>query len=289
MEFLTMPIPVRDIWRPDVSESNDGMPLATTVRDLFAGFPYERLPTNHHTIVAICMRPEVVLGLLLFYLVSKSPLRSFRDAIDLDPKNPRFVYMIAMHNFALALFSGVTAWHSWRIVLEHFFRRGFMDVYCDPHGELWRSGLGAWSTLFYLSKYWEFVDTWILVLKGKSPSFLQVYHHTGIVFVMWVGVASQSAWLLFVVLLNSLIHTIMYMYFFMKTISPQIEIKSAKYLTMAQIVQFFTGIACTVYMIFLGSSCNTESSRFGLHFIHLYAYGLVALFFAFAKRKYKKL
>ena len=35
-----------------------------------------------------------------------------------------------------------------------------------------------------------------------------------------------------------------YTYFFIKTIAPQTEIKAAKYLTMAQITQFFTGIFC---------------------------------------------
>jgi hypothetical protein len=50
----------------------------------------------------------------------------------------------------------------------------------------------------------------ILILKGKEASFLQVYHHTGIAFIMWEAVCSQSAWLQFVTLLNSLIHTIMY-------------------------------------------------------------------------------
>ena len=50
----------------------------------------------------------------------------------------------------------------------------------------------------------------ILILKGKEASFLQVYHHTGIAFLMWEAVCSQSAWLQFVTLFNSVIHTIMY-------------------------------------------------------------------------------
>ena len=30
---------------------------------------------------------------------------------------------------------------------------------------------------FYLSKYYEFFDTFLLYLNGKSPIFLQKYHH----------------------------------------------------------------------------------------------------------------
>jgi hypothetical protein len=36
--------------------------------------------------------------------------------------------------------------------------------------------------IFYISKYYEFLDTWVLVMKGKAPSFLQIYHHVGCIF-----------------------------------------------------------------------------------------------------------
>jgi len=273
-------------WRPSLPDSIDGAPLATTVSDLFLKFPYDRLPSN--SVTAFFLRPEVVLALLIFYLVSKPPLKAFRDAIQLDDKSPGFRACIALHNLGLAVFSAVCAWNSWRVVLQHAAERGFMAIYCDSDGMLWHSGLGAWSFIFYLSKFYEFVDTWILVLKGKPASLLQVYHHTGIAFIMWAAVASQSAWLLFVVLLNAFIHTLMYTYFLIKTISPTTEIKAARYLTMAQITQFLTGITCTIGIFFLGDDCDTPSSRFALACLHIYGYGLIALFFAFAKRKYKK-
>ena len=91
------------------------------------------------------------------------------------------------------------------------------------------------------------------------------------------------------VLLNSVIHTLMYTYFLIKTISPKTEIRAARYLTMAQITQFLRGIACTTGIFFLGNDCDTQSSRFALAGLHIYGYGLIALFFAFAKRKYKKI
>jgi hypothetical protein len=274
------------VWRPNVPESLDGKPLATTVTGLFLEFPYERLPSNPW--IAFFMRPEVVVASILFYLVSKPIVKSFKDAFGLDPNSGIFRAVVAMHNLILAVFSGACAWSSWPIVISFFTERGFMAVYCDQDGSLWANGLGAWSTIFYISKFYEFVDTWILVLKGKDASFLQVYHHSGIAFIMWGAVASQSTWLLFVVLLNSVIHTLMYTYFLIKTISPTTEIKSARYLTKAQIGQFLIGIASTVGIFFLGESCDTESSRFMLACLHTYGFGLIALFVAFANRKYKK-
>lgn len=283
-------------WRPSLPESSDGQPLATRVTDLFLNFPYSRLPQSDPAIIALLMRPEVVAGLLLFYLVSKRPLQALLHCISggsgrTDPtarSAAAFRSAVAAHNLALAVFSAVCAWNSWGVVLHHWSTRGFLAIYCDLDGSLWRNGLGAWSVTFYASKYYEFVDTWILVIKGKPASFLQVYHHTGIAFIMWCAVASQSAWLLFVVLLNSVIHTVMYTYFFIKTVSPTTEIKAARYLTMAQIGQFLTGIACTVPIFALGSECDTESSRFALACLHIYGLGLIALFFSFAQEKYKK-
>ena len=124
--------------------------------------------------------------------------------------------------------------------------------------------------------------------QGKEPSFLQIYHHTGIVAIMWGAVASQSAWLIFVVLLNSFIHTLMYTYFLLKTLYPKMEIKSARYLTTAQIGQFLFGIAASIGVLIMGDSCDSASSRFSLTCLHPYGFGLIALFVAFAKRKYIK-
>lgn len=275
------------IWNPNWMESKDGLPLATKISDLFfTDFPYDRVPAD--PILQLVLRPECVLVLLVFYNVSKPLFRQIAKSV--DPKAPWFIFSIAVHNFLLAVFSFVVVINSWPIVFRHYKRYGAFDTYCDPNGTLWEqsSGFGTWVLIFYVSKYWEFVDTWILVLKGKKPSFLQIYHHTGIAFCMWVGVLSQSSWLKAVVLLNSVIHTLMYTYFLIKTISPKTEIKGAKYLTQAQIGQFFTGIFYSAGVLILGEKCDSQSSRFGLACLQVYGYGLIALFMAFSKRKYRK-
>lgn len=273
------------IWRPQLPDSIDGRPLASSPHDIFGEFPYRRLPDNAW--VGIFLRPGSMLALLAFYLVSKPIFKAASSMI--NPKAGWFVACVAIHNFGLAVFSGVVAANGWPIMFEHAQKYGWFETYCDPNDTLWsEAGLGAWTLIFYISKFYEFLDTWILVLKGKPPSFLQVYHHTGIAFCMWIGVLSHSSWLKYVTLFNSVIHTLMYTYFFIKTISPKTEIKAAKNLTMAQITQFFIGIVISFPILFMGDECNTASSRFGLLCLHIYGYGLVGLFMAFAKKKYKK-
>lgn len=105
---------------------------------------------------------------------------------------------------------------------------------------------------------------------------------------MWGAVASQSAWLANVVLLNSVIHTLMYSYFFIKTLYPKLQIKCIRYLTGAQIGQFITGNTCSLAVLVMGDECDSASSRFMLVGGQIYAYSLVGLFLAFARKKYKK-
>ncbi len=173
-------------------------------------------------------------------------------------------------------------------MLQHFFKYGLKAVYCDADGALWSSGLGGWATIFYISKYYEFLDTCVLIIKNKKPSFLQLYHHAGVVLSLWGAVVSGGAWVLIVVLLNSGIHTMMYTYYLIKTIWPAMQIKQAKYLTTAQIIQFFTGIVYTLPIQVLGNGCESTAVRLVCLFCDLYAVGLIVLFFAFAKKKYKK-
>lgn len=270
-----------------LKDSIDGKPLATNIMDLYLDFPRDRLPNE--PLVAFVMKPEIMFCLVLLYVNSERPVNLIREGLGAAFfQGPIFRCMVAFHNLLLAIFSWLCVRNVFPIVISHLSEFGFRATYCDNDGSLWRAGLGSWSILFYLSKYWEFVDTWILVLKGKGANFLQVYHHSGIVFVMHGAVASQSAWLLFVVLLNAFIHTLMYTYFTIKTLAPHVEMKSAKYLTMAQIGQFLIGMASTYGVLFMGQACDTASSRFSLACLHTYGIGLIALFVSFAKKKYKK-
>lgn len=125
--------------------------------------------------------------------------------------SPTFKFCMAVHNFLLVVFSGVTCIRSWTIVLNQINSVGYLATYCDKDNAMWNgANFGAWATIFYLSKYWEFADTVILILKGKVPSLLQVYHHAGIALAMWGSSVTQGSWIAWVVCLNSFIHTVMY-------------------------------------------------------------------------------
>ena len=107
-----------EIWRPTVMESTDGLPLASKISDLVTDFPYDRIPAD--PISQLVLRPEYMVVLLGFYLVSKPIFIQIQKII--DPKASWFIASIAIHNFLLAVFSLVVAVNSWPIVLGHYRR-----------------------------------------------------------------------------------------------------------------------------------------------------------------------
>lgn len=76
-------------------------------------------------------------------------------------------------------------------------------------GRMWNEGLAFYGWLFYLSKFYEVIDTAIILAKGKKSSFLQAYHHAGAMLCMWAGIRYMSPPIWMFVLVNSGIHAIM--------------------------------------------------------------------------------
>ena len=76
-------------------------------------------------------------------------------------------------------------------------------------GRIWNEGLAYYGWLFYLSKFYEVVDTAIVLAKGKKSSLLQTYHHAGAMLCMWAGIRYMAPPIWFFALVNSGIHAMM--------------------------------------------------------------------------------
>ena len=85
--------------------------------------------------------------------------------------------------------------------------------------------------IFYLSKYYEFIDTWIHYCKNRNPPFLQIFHHIGAIITMALNVKFKlnAAWIF--VIFNSFIHFIMYLYYAIATIGFKIPLKIDFYIS----------------------------------------------------------
>lgn len=105
--------------------------------------------------------------------------------------------------------------------------------------------------VFYLSKVLDFADTVFIILekRWKQLSFLHVYHHTSIFLFYWLNVnVGYDGDIFLTIVLNGLIHTIMYTYYFVSMHTSNIWWKSA--LTMSQMIQFVMMNAQAGYLIY---------------------------------------
>ena len=76
-------------------------------------------------------------------------------------------------------------------------------------GRIWNEGLAFYGWLFYLSKFYELMDTAIILAKGKRSSTLQTFHHSGAMLCMWAGIRYMSPPIWMFVFINSGLHALM--------------------------------------------------------------------------------
>ncbi len=101
------------------------------------------------------------LSVFLYLILSKWFFNLLRTSFNIQPKGAFMQFVTIGHSGILAIYSGWTFWNSMRIVVPYVLQNGFYNSICDASGELWHvKNLGFWVTHFYLSKYYEFIDTW---------------------------------------------------------------------------------------------------------------------------------
>mmetsp|Transcript_8247 Transcript_8247/g.13991 ORF Transcript_8247/g.13991 Transcript_8247/m.13991 type:complete len:273 (-) Transcript_8247:1420-2238(-) len=258
---------------------------AVTSYDEFSSFDYSTLYADDK-FYSLFMHPKVpVVSVILYLLLSNVVFKTIKNVFDLAPKGPVVQTITICHSAALAVYSGWTAYYGWQIFGPHLLKHGLQATLCDADGELWGK-LGWWVTHFYISKYYEFIDTWIVLLKGRDPIFLQVYHHAGIVLIMWGFVVTQcTGGGVVILVLNSFIHTIMYTYYLFAAFGYSSPLKH--YLTQAQLTQFFLGVGVTV-PLYWQEGCLNEAQALSLKAIHVYTIYLIYLFGKFYYDSYVK-
>lgn len=151
----------------------------------------------------------------------------------------------AVHNAALSLFS--LAIHV--LVGAELFRAvqrdGLFAIACpDPltGDTLIRGPLMFWCYIFYVSKYYELVDTLLIAAAGKPIIPLHIWHHAIMIPAMWLFLeGSLNMSLIGVSAVNSFVHIIMYAYYFCAAIGVSWG-KWKKVVTQIQIAQFCCGV-----------------------------------------------
>jgi hypothetical protein len=182
-------------------------------------------------------------------------------------------YFIYLHNFGLHIFSGYIAFN----LLGWFWELGI-----DRSNRFYLnySEIDTLVYYFYLSKYYEYFDTFILYAKKIKPIFLQKFHHVGAVIVWNILYINRMDIIVYTTLFNSVVHTFMYLYYFLAALKFKVN-KYKIYITVLQLTQLIGGLSLFMYLLYENEPKKCSS------FIYLfYGWSLVALFLKFFVTNY---
>ncbi|KAL2085462.1 hypothetical protein ACEWY4_018782 [Coilia grayii] len=249
--------------------------LNSAVDSLFG----ERDPRVRGWLLLDSYLPTVLLTLLYLLIIMLGPLymRS-RPAYSLKG-------VLAVYNFSVTMLSLymlveliLASWAGgYRLQCQSLTDAGEADV---------RVAKVLWW--YYFSKLIEFLDTIFFILRKKNGqiTFLHVYHHASMFNIWWCVLnwipCGQS---FFGPTLNSFIHVLMYSYYGLSTFpSMHKYLWWKRYLTQAQLVQFFLTITHTLSAVVV--PCGFPIGC--LLFQTSYMFTLVILFINFYIQTYRK-
>lgn len=143
-------------------------------------------------------------------------------------------------------------------IFYHAFIKSGYSFYCQglSYANDYHS-MELLNNLYYylLIRVMDFLDTMFFVLKKKFSHITQLHviHHTIVVFSGWQFMTfGADGQVVLGVCINSLVHVIMYSYYFLSSLGPEVQkyLWWKKYLTRIQIFQFFVMLAHTLIPVF---------------------------------------
>lgn len=173
------------------------------------------------------------------------------------------------------------------VVIQVWRESGPAATVCTPVGngsEAIPSSFQFWMYLFFMSKFYELLDTILLILRGRPLTLLHVWHHASVMYETWgwlefgVTVGIYGMWF------NTFVHIIMYAYYAAALLKIPFPLK--KSITTLQIVQFITGFLSLIpftYLHFTGTGC---SGVIGLLISAVINGSYLLLFLRFFKKTY---
>ncbi|GAA6020328.1 hypothetical protein JCM10207_003230 [Rhodosporidiobolus poonsookiae] len=204
------------------------------------------------------MNPITPLAFAIVYFITAKTLSHFQNGKNRIQGRGWDLAVIA-HNLFLAAYSAWTFVGTAPQVFGAFWRgfaadglAGLAHAYCDSQLAVWGSTeFPRLCYIFHLSKYYEIMDTAILLLKGKKVGMLQSYHHAGACLTMYAGYRAQAMPIWLFCVFNSFIHTIMYCYYAVTSMKLPFPQFLKRNITRLQISQFLVGFTCAASYLFI--------------------------------------
>eukprot|EP01059_Diplonema_ambulator_P028929 TRINITY_DN4795_c0_g1_i1.p1 TRINITY_DN4795_c0_g1~~TRINITY_DN4795_c0_g1_i1.p1 ORF type:complete len:259 (+),score=88.91 TRINITY_DN4795_c0_g1_i1:46-822(+) len=176
---------------------------------------------------------EEMVGMNVAYLVIVLFLRVVMSSDNIKAFDLK--WFRAAYNLACVILSGVSLY----MVIVGFLSIDDHSLVCNNTEQKVYPLMKDAVYVFYLSKFFEFTDTFIMCLRKKfnQVSFLHVYHHASISAVVWAYLHyTEGGDEYLAVALNSFIHVLMYSHYFVTTFGVSAPWKAL--LTSLQLTQF---------------------------------------------------
>lgn len=197
--------------------------------------------------------PEVLIAILVSYLLFVK-----RIGPALMKNRPAFVLrgpMLLYNSFMVC----VNIYFFYEIVRRCDYGRRFLDFKFPNRNDYSEEVLHEIHVGFlcYLTRFLDLLDTIFFVLRKKynQITFLHLYHHTLVPIIGWMclKLAPQAPVVGLFLIFNTLIHSIMYLYYALATFGPEVRkyLWWKKYVTQLQLLQFATCFCYGTVMVFL--------------------------------------
>mmetsp|Transcript_18592 Transcript_18592/g.25777 ORF Transcript_18592/g.25777 Transcript_18592/m.25777 type:complete len:300 (-) Transcript_18592:199-1098(-) len=229
---------IDNVVAPAVFDSLDKMGFAMEpISDLTKDLPFVASPTP----LLLCLTGYMTIVFLGLVVRSIAPAKSKVDSVPLRA-------LVLVHNIFLVLLS---LYMCLKVLYEAYLNKYTFwgNAYNPKETEMAKV---IW--IFYVSKVYEFMDTFIMLLKGnvKQVSVLHVYHHGSISFIWWmITYHAPGGDAYFSAALNSWVHVCMYCYYFLAASLPTASRPKylwwGRYLTQMQMFQFFMNLLQAAY------------------------------------------
>ncbi|CAH3106609.1 unnamed protein product [Pocillopora meandrina] len=178
--------------------------------------------------------PTISLVAMYLFIVKVGPkMMENRKAYELRE-------ILVVYNFALVLLSG---WMMYEFIAAVMDIPNF-NLLCDAvpyvRDDARQNRLARVCYVYWMSKFVEYFDTFFFILRKKNNqvSFLHVYHHASMCVLWWMVCKWVPAY--FGATCNSFVHVIMYAYYGLSAIGPQMRpyLWWKRYITKLQLTQF---------------------------------------------------
>lgn len=197
--------------------------------------------------------PDKVLAIICSYLLLVTVIgpRLMQNRRPFLLKGPMIVY-----NFFMVMTNGYFFLYLLNIVN---YKKMFFDFkFPNQKDDFSENAVQEIRMLFlcYLTRFLDLLDTIFFVLRKKSKqiTLLHLYHHSFVPILGWMAmkIAPQVPGIKLFLLLNCLVHTIMYLYYGLAALGPQTQkyLWWKRHITQLQLAQFVIFTIYGIIMVF---------------------------------------